>query len=136
MLKRTILVMLWIFLFKDFAFSQTDKDLCDFQKVTCLKKIGSIEVSLDISPKPLKAFTETEFIADLRGIDKLPSEILVELSMPGMYMGENQIILKRVNKNRYKGRGVIPRCPSGATLWQAGVSVPGHDKVYFKFHVK
>ncbi|MFN3479924.1 MAG: hypothetical protein ACK415_06020, partial [Thermodesulfovibrionales bacterium] len=91
---------------------------------------------LDIEPKPLQAFRETEFIVTITKTDNVPEELILDLTMPGMFMGKNQVILKRVEKNKYKGTGVIPRCPSGKTLWQADVLIPKEGSVNFKFHVK
>ncbi|MFN3740253.1 MAG: hypothetical protein ACK4TF_06215 [Thermodesulfovibrionales bacterium] len=134
--KGIITSIILIFLFACSSSGQKDKDLCDFEKVLCIKRTDNIEVRLDIEPKPLQAFRETAFIITIKGDEGLPNELLLDLNMPGMFMGKNQVILKRVEKNKYKGTGVIPRCPSGKTLWQADIFVPGEGSVNFKFHVK
>ncbi len=66
---------------------------------------------------------------------ELPEEIAVDLSMPGMYMGENRVMLKRSPDGTYSGKGVIPKCRSGRRLWKATVTVPGAGAAGFLFNV-
>lgn len=115
---------------------QTVKEDCDFQRNLCIKRLENIEVKLDVEPKPPQAFKEEIFIINIKGEKNPAHELLLDLSMPGMYMGENRIALKKVEGNIYKGKGVIPRCPSGKTLWQAEIFIPGKGSVYFRFHVR
>jgi len=67
------------------------------------------------------------------------SSVLLDLSMPGMFMGNNRPILKKVNDGRYEGSGVIIRCLSGKKTWQAEVAVTRANKtsvVDFLFEVQ
>ncbi len=128
-----ISLLILIFLFAC-SKEQTDEDVCDFEKRPCINRTGNIEVMLDIEPKPLQAFRETAFIVTIRG-ERLPDELLLDLSMPGMYMGKNEVVLKRTENNKYKGTGVIPRCPSGKTIWQADIFIQEYT-VSFRFNVK
>jgi hypothetical protein len=66
---------------------------------------------------------------------ELPEEIAVDLTMPGMYMGKNRVILKRESPGKYTGKGIIPLCPSGRKLWKATVTVAGVDAAGFLFNV-
>lgn len=91
---------------------------------------------LDIEPKPPQSFKETKFIVTITGSDKIPDELLLDLTMPGMFMGKNQVVLKKTDKNKYSGKGIIPRCPSGKTLWQADIFIPVEGTVSFRFHVR
>ena len=116
-----------------------DTDLCDFQKGPCIKRINHEEVSLDIEPRPLQAFKETEFTVKINNPRESPEKLILELTMPGMFMGKNQVVLKKTGYNTYSGRSIIPRCPSGKTLWQADIGIPyrGEIKtVSFRFHVQ
>lgn len=115
---------------------QDEKGICDFLKVPCVKKLDNMEVRLDVEPKPLQAFKETEFIATITGSDKISDELYLDLTMPGMFMGKNQVVLKKINNNKYSGKGIIPRCPSGKTLWQADIYIPEKGTINFQFHVK
>lgn len=115
---------------------QTNKEICDFQNVLCIEKIDNLEVMLDIEPKPLRTFRETEFIVTVTETDKIPDELLLDLTMPGMFMGKNQIVLRKTGKNKYAGKGVIPRCPSGKSLWQAEISIPEKGTVRFMVNVR
>ncbi len=58
------------------------------------------------------------------------THVSVSLSMPGMYMMENNIPLRRVSDGRYEGEGVIVRCTSGRRVWRADISLrrPGEDR--------
>jgi hypothetical protein len=47
--------------------------------------------------------------------------VAVELSMPGMYMGENKIVLHADGEGRYVGKGPLLRCASGRRDWVAEV---------------
>ncbi len=93
-------------------------------------------MELDIEPKPLQTFRETEFIVTISGSDKIPDKLVLDLTMPGMFMGKNQVVLKKIDKNKYSGKGIIPRCPSGKTLWQADIFIPDEGTVSFRFNVK
>ena len=48
----------------------------------------------------------------------------IALSMPGMYMGENRVALEATGPARWRGNGVLVRCPSGRRGWAAEVEVP------------
>ena len=111
---------------------------CEIDKGPCSKVIGTTEVILDINPKPVKAMKELSFSVTLIGEGKEISAIGVitlDLSMPGMYMGKNSIILKRGGPFTFSGKGVIPRCPSGKRLWQATVKIPKIGSASFLFNV-
>ncbi len=110
---------------------------CDINRGACLKRIGDIAVVLDITPRPVRSMKELAFSLKLRGVeaDVLPKRILLELTMPGMEMGENKVILEGNGKGLYEGRGIIVRCPSGKRLWRAGVWLPGIGEASFLFNV-
>lgn len=132
--RGIITSVILIFLFACSS-EEKEKDICYFKK-PCIKKTGNVEVMLDIEPKPLQTLRETEFIVTISGSDKIPDKLLLDLTMPGMFMGKNQVILKKIDKNKYSGKGIIPRCPSGKTLWQADIFIPEEGTVSFRFNVK
>ena len=107
---------------------------CDLDKGLCIKRIGQVEVTLDINPKPVKAMRELAFTLSVRGAEA-PGELALDLSMPGMYMGKNLVPMKRGADGTYRGEGVIPKCPSGRRLWTAEADIPGTGKISFTFHV-
>ncbi len=110
---------------------------CDINRGVCLKRIGDVEVVLDITPRPVSSMKELTFFLKLKGVevDVLPKRVLLELTMPGMEMGKNQVILESKGKGIYKGRGTIVRCPSGKRLWRAGIWLPGVGEASFLFNV-
>jgi len=79
--------------------------------------------------KPLR------FQIDLQNYGK-PHSIIVDLSMPGMIMGINQVALKKESPGIYKGVGIIPICPTGKKLWQASVIIDNQVAGDFFFDVQ
>lgn len=102
----------------------------------CVEKIGKGRLVFEISPRPVQTMKELLFRVKLASIGSDPDRVLLDLSMPGMEMGKNQIILERKQDGIYEGRGTIVRCPSGRKLWRASIWVPGHGEVQFVFEVK
>jgi hypothetical protein len=75
------------------------------------------------------------FHVDVRDYGE-PQSVIVDLSMPNMYMGMNQVILKKGNPGIYEGVGIIPICPSGLKLWQASVIIDNEVAGNFFFDVQ
>ena len=50
-------------------------------------------------------------------------------------MGRNRVDLYLGPDGRYRGTGVIVRCPSGRHDWEATVTAPGAGKAVFRFAV-
>jgi hypothetical protein len=96
--------------------------------------VGGQEVLLWITPWPPIAMREVEFTVSLPGIAGKASPY-VDLSMAGMEMGRNRVDLSRGADGRYRGTGVIVRCPSGTRDWEATVTAPGAGKAVFHFAV-
>jgi len=108
---------------------------CDPERGVCAKRIGDREIIFRISPKQVKAMEELVFSLVIRPDAPSPGEISLDLSMPGMYMGENRVLLKKSPDGTYRGKGVIPKCRSGRRLWKAAADIPGTGKVDFTFNV-
>jgi hypothetical protein len=107
---------------------------CDIQSGGCRKQINGRTVDLHIFPKPVKAMKDLTFQVKISG-DSLSEAPFIDLSMPGMKMGPNRVILKKNGAATYEGQGVIVRCPSGKTIWQATVTLPDVGSVVFTFDV-
>lgn len=110
---------------------------CDLSGGPCVKDIRGYRIVFYTEPAPPATLKDTVFRLEITPPVET-DRVVLELSMPGMYMGENRIILKRSEKRTsalYKGEGIIVRCPSGATLWQADFRIPDTGKVSFRFHV-
>ncbi len=87
----------------------------------CTITSGQRTVTLNIEPKPVRAMQELTFTLTVRPCDALPASLLLDLSMPGMEMGKNQVTLHKTNDGRYEGKGVIIRCMSHHTLWRVTI---------------
>lgn len=134
--KTNIYLLVVFFLISACANKPQEEDLCRFENGSCIKRFDSKELILEIRPLPPQAFKELTFILSMKGGKLQEEEILLDLTMPGMFMGQNQVKLKRNEEGRYIGKGVIPRCPSGKTLWQATVIMPSGERADFRFHVR
>lgn len=110
---------------------------CDVGASACASDVGDLRVVLDLSPRPplpLKAL-EAE-VRLTRGVAPVSgAEVAVELSMPGMYMGDNRIPLPASGDGRYAGKGALLRCVSGRRDWVAEVAVrlPGGGEARARF---
>lgn len=100
----------------------------------CSSAVAGRQVIFDISPRPVRTMKELTFTLRAIGGAAAPT-LLLDLSMPGMYMGRNEVILKKTPEGAYRGKGIIPRCPSGKRLWRAAVTIPGAGKVSYTFNV-
>lgn len=123
---------------KDRAGGQAD---CDIQFGPCVRMAGpGTEITLDITPRPVKAMAELLFTVTVRRNGKPLSgaDVTLDLTMPGMVMGENKPRLLPAGGGRYEGKGVVVRCPSGRKIWKAQVTVPvkqGAETASFIFEV-
>ena len=107
---------------------------CDVHNGACTATLPDSKVTLDITPKPVKAMKGLTFRLEVSG--KQPEAMpAIDLGMPGMRMGPNRVIMEMEKQGAYKGRGVIVRCPSGKRTWKADVTLPGLEKVTFVFDV-
>jgi nitrogen fixation protein FixH len=107
---------------------------CDLNAGPCSAVIHGHKVVLDITPRPLQAMQPLAFSLSLDSPLKA-EKIVIDLTMPGMYMGSNRVIARKAGTSLYRGEGVIPRCPGGADLWQAAVEIPDTGRAVFEFHV-
>ena len=103
---------------------------CRASAGTCVKTIDGITITFDISPKPVKVMNDLTFAVTLTTKDKpvRGASVMIDLTMPGMFMGKNAVKLKEGTEGAHTGRGVIVRCPSGEKTWQASVVVRRADK--------
>jgi hypothetical protein len=116
------------------ALAADTKINCDAHQGRCSQSSADLTVSLEITPRPVKAMQDLVFKVSIEGASpaKPPH---IDLGMPAMKMGPNQVALKPMGPGTYKGSGVIVRCPSGKRTWFANVIVPGSGEVKFIFDV-
>lgn len=104
---------------------------CGIDAGPCVRSAGGMTVTLDITPKPVKALRDLAFAVSLMR-DSRPvgtAQVEIDLTMPGMNMGENRVRLRHEGEGSYRGRGVIVRCSSGKKLWKASVIVTDEGRV-------
>ena len=97
---------------------------CDLNRGACAIEVGGVAIRLELSPRPLRPLTELEASAELSsgGAPLDGAAVSLELSMPGMYMGDNRVALRPVGGGRYAGKAVLVRCASGRRDWVAEVA--------------
>jgi len=116
------------------ALAEDAKINCDAHRGACRQSSGNLTVSLKIDPRPVKAMQDLVFKVSIQGVS--PSEPpYIDLGMPAMKMGPNQVALKSTGPGTWEGTGVIVRCPSGKRTWFANVIVPQAGEVQFIFDV-
>jgi hypothetical protein len=98
-------------------------------------------VEFSISPRPVTVMQDLEFTVTLRkkGKPVTGATLLLDLSMPGMFMGNNHPKLIEIQEGTHRGRGVIPRCITGQSHWKAFIAVAHGgqvEKVSFLFEVQ
>jgi len=142
-LIRRMLLVLAIFAAFASAASAADTEInCDIQRGPCIQKIGNgLIVEFNIKPKPVTAMSDLTYLLTVTrgGTPLAGSTAALDLSMPGMFMGKNLPILKRMGAGRFEGKGIIPKCPTGKKTWQADVIVVHEGKsdiAGFVFEVK
>ncbi len=116
------------------AFADNSLINCDAHKGACHQTIDGVTVSLEITPRPVKAMQDLVFMVSLSGNPPHQSPY-IDLGMPAMKMGPNRVELKENGTGTYEGRGVIVRCKSGRRTWFANVTIPGTGEVKFIFDV-
>ena len=107
---------------------------CDAHNGICTRSSGDLTVSLEISPRPVKAMQDLVFKVKINGATP-PRVPYIDLGMPAMKMGPNQVVLMSTGPGTYEGTGVFVRCKSGKRTWFANVVVPDAGEVKFIFDV-
>lgn len=114
--------------------TEQKQTVCDIHQTPCTKNLAAGAVTLEINPRPIKAMTDLTFTATFTGVN-VATPPYIDLGMPGMNMGPNQVKLKSTAENRYEGTGIIVRCPSGRRTWKAALTVPDAGTAEFIFDV-
>ena len=109
---------------------------CDLHAGPCTQSLSENTVTLEVTPRPVKALQNLSFRVTLSGKQSTSTKApYIDLGMPGMNMGPNRVQLKSAGGNSYEGRGVIVKCPSGRRTWQATVTIPDAGQIEFIFDV-
>lgn len=103
----------------------------------CTRTSAGRQITLEIEPKPVMSMRELTFRVTIEPCDRMPSSLLLDLAMPGMAMGNNQVNMsRRQNSCIWEGKGVIVRCMSGRTLWKTTLLYPELGNPAFTFNVR
>ncbi len=100
---------------------------CDVHSSVCnfeleLKDKSRVSASLDLSPKPVYAMKDIEFTLQLK--PEIPeAHIMLDLTMPAMYMGENKVEMKEISSGVFKAKSVFAECTTDDRLWNIEVMI-------------
>jgi hypothetical protein len=108
---------------------------CDIQMGPCAQMVGGHKVTLEISPRPVKAMQELTFKVTIEGVADPAKSPYIDLNMPAMDMGRNRVLLTHQGQGVFQGQGVIVRCRSGRRTWQAKTTFPDLGSACFIFDV-
>lgn len=125
-----------LFLCSAWMFPAEQKPDCDIHGGPCTKTAGSTIVTLDVAPRPVRHMQELLFTLTLKPCATMPDTLMLDLSMPGMDMGKNQVALARKKNCLYQGKGIIVKCKSGRRLWKATVISEKLNNPAFTFDVR
>lgn len=127
----TILVAIVLLALPARAGTTADNDA--IHRGPCTTEAAGWKVTFDIAPKPVRHMTDLTFTVTIQPSAALPSTLVLDLGMPGMYMGNNRITLEKTGEGTWQGKGVIVRCMSGRKLWQATIlsSILGNPSFTF-----
>jgi nitrogen fixation protein FixH len=110
---------------------------CDLSRGPCGADAGGARLTLELSPRPVRPLADLAATVTLLrdGIPLDGAEVGVEVTMPGMFMGENRAALRPLGGGRYEGRLVVMRCASGRSDWIAEVvaRLPGGGEARASF---
>jgi hypothetical protein len=129
--RAVALTVLVIFVAEPVSLAGETPLRCDIQNTFCtMKTPDGMTIEFDVQPKPVTSMTESTFVVIVtrNGQPLTDASILLDLSMPHMFMGRNQPALRQVKDGRYEGKGIIARCASGRKTWQADVTVKTSGK--------
>lgn len=135
-LKRLALPGAMLVMLSAWVFSPEQRPDCDIQAGTCTKKVSGTSITFDITPRPVRHMQELVFSLTVKPCASLPDTLLLDLSMPGMVMGKNQVPLVKKSSCLYQGNGLIVKCKSGRKLWKATVLSEKLNNVAFTFNVR
>ncbi|NTV20517.1 MAG: hypothetical protein HGA57_03900 [Chlorobium limicola] len=135
-LKRAGAALAILFLCSAWMFPAEQKPDCDIHAGPCTKTAGNSAVTLEISPRPVKHMEELLFSVTIKPCQSLPENLMLDLSMPGMEMGKNQVKLVKKSNCLYQGKGLIVKCMSGRKLWKATVLSEKLNNPAFSFDVR
>jgi hypothetical protein len=108
---------------------------CNVQQGPCVQMVGGRKVTLEITPRPVKAMQELTFKVSVEGAADSLKPPYIDLNMPAMDMGRNRVLLTHQGRGVFQGQGVIVRCRSGRRTWQAKTTFPGLGSASFIFDV-
>ncbi len=115
-------------------FSYASKE-CDLRVSSCSVDVPELgKITFDIEPKHIPLMETLTFSVKTQP-DFDIDELKLNIYATNMNMGYHQFKLKKVSKNRYEVKGILPTCTVGGMIWNAEV-VKGNRGAIFSFQTK
>jgi len=102
---------------------QTARVDCAISAGPCAKGSGDAALTLEITPRPVRSMTDLVFVVGGPAAATAGAAGVIDLTMPGMFMGKNEVQLRPDGAGHLTGKGVMVRCPSGHLTWSAATTV-------------
>jgi len=98
---------------------------CRISSGACARVVGQATVTLEVAPRPVRPMSELVFTVSVSPPEAAGTGgARLALAMPGMTMGDNRVALVPSGPGRWRGGGVLVRCPSGKRIWSAELALP------------
>lgn len=131
MKNKVLLLTLLLFAAGCSSHYDTAESTCNINVGSCVKSIEEekLHIIFDITPAPVVPMKELIFSITVLNDGKplRGAEVILDLTMPGMYMGVNRPELTQGRNGRYEGAGVLPECPMGGNEWKADIDILKDD---------
>ncbi len=123
-----IVVLIGLFFFMDFdMFSNDDVKFvdpsspCDLRKEVCKVKLSDTQsVTLEVLPKGIPLMKPLSFVVHANEIKA--DSIGVKIYATNMDMGIHKLTLRRVFKDRFEAKQILPSCIVGGMIWNADLT--------------
>lgn len=107
---------------------------CDISAHPCSKTVAAdgLEVVFDTASRPVTSMKELTLIFKLRERGQAVTDAVLglDLTMPGMFMGQNRPVLSHTGNGVYTGTAIFPNCPHGGKVWKADIKITRGSRVY------
>lgn len=108
------------YFFGDIKYYEQSKN-CDLHVKSCSANIPTVgRITFDIEPKDIPLMKPLTFTATTDGdIDK--DELDLHIYATNMNMGYYNLKMKKISKNKYQVKNILPTCITGGMIWRAEV---------------
>ncbi len=89
---------------------------CQLHEHACSNEYQTINIILDITPKPVPIAKQLNVTAKINGT--IPTQVQLDINGSNMYMGYNRITLKPQAEGNWSGKSLLAFCTTDTMQWQ------------------